>query len=96
MSLKDFFSFGFPFGRPMRCDAVMEVLQAYLDGEIAVEQARKVARHLDRCDGCAVESEVFAGIQRRLADRPFEIDPEIRARLESFVRSLAHDAPGTA
>lgn len=96
MSLKNFFSFGFPLGRSMHCDVVMDVLQSYLDGEIDVGAARKVARHLGRCSGCAVESEVFAGIQRHLADRPFEFDPEIRARLESFGRSLAHDAPGTA
>ncbi len=92
MSLKRFFS----FGRSMQCDAVMAVLQSYLDGEIDVVEARKVARHLDRCSDCAVESDVFASIQRHLAGRPFEIDPEIRARLESFGRSLAHDAPGTA
>ncbi|MDA3038344.1 MAG: zf-HC2 domain-containing protein [Actinomycetota bacterium] len=92
MSLKHLFS----FGRSMHCDAVMAVLQSYLDGETDVDTARKVARHLDRCADCSIESEVYTSIQHHLANRPFEIDPEIRARLEAFGRSLAHERPGSA
>ena len=70
------------------CNEVMEVLQAYLDGEVDVRTARTVAGHLDRCAACSHESDVYERIKAHLATRRRAIDPEIRAALEAFTRDL--------
>lgn len=80
-----------PFGRGPSCDEIMEVLQAYLDGEVDAATARAVAKHLGRCGGCNAESGVYDDIRRRLAAQPFDIDPEVHERLLAFGRRLAHD-----
>lgn len=74
------------FFRPdgLSCAEVMEVLQAYLDGEVDAETARKVAEHLDRCDMCDDESEVFRNIKHSLASRNEPVDPDVMANLRAF------------
>lgn len=74
--------------RSPSCDEIMEVLQAYLDGEVDVETARMVASHLEDCAACSNESDVYDRIRASLSNRRREIDPEIRAALESFSRDL--------
>ncbi len=76
------------FRRGPSCDEVMEVLQAYLDGEVDVDTARMVAGHLDDCAACSNESEVYQRIKDSLSTRRREIDPEVRAALEAFSRDL--------
>ena len=76
------------FRRTPSCDEIMEVLQAYLDGEVDVETARKVAGHLEMCTACSHESEVYERIKGNLASRRREIDPEVRSALEAFTRNL--------
>ncbi len=80
------------FRRTLSCDEVMEVLQAYLDGEVDVETARKVAGHLEMCAACSNESEVYERIKHNLASRRRDIDPEVRSALESFARDLQTSA----
>ena len=70
------------------CDEIMKVLQAYLDGEVDVHTARKVAGHLEDCAACSHESAVYERITASLSNRRREIDPEIRAALEAFSRDL--------
>lgn len=74
------------FFRPdgMSCDEVMEVLQAYLDGEVDAETARKVAEHLDQCSMCDDESAVFRNIKQSLAARSEPVDPDVMASLRAF------------
>ncbi len=79
--------------RGLTCDQVMEVLQAYLDGEVDAAQARAVSLHLDKCDRCNLESDVFRRIQLRLKAQPFDVDPEVSARLEAFGQRLLQDGP---
>ncbi len=71
------------------CDQVMEVLQSYLDGEIDVETARAVAAHLDECDQCGPEAQVYAHIKVSLRERSAPVDAEVLAGLEAFGRRLA-------
>jgi len=74
--------------RSPSCDEIMEVLQAYLDGEVDVETAREVAGHLEDCTACSHESDVYQRIKSSLTTRRREIDPEVRAKLEAFSRDL--------
>ncbi len=76
------------FRRTPSCAEIMEVLQAYLDGEVDVDTARTVAVHLDDCTLCSHESDVYRRIKISLATRRREIDPQIRTALESFSRDL--------
>ncbi len=78
------------FRRIPSCDEIMEVLQAYLDGEVDVEVARTVAGHLEKCVVCSHESEVYQQIKTSLAGRRREVDPDVRAALEAFSRDLRH------
>lgn len=70
------------------CDDVMEVLQAYLDGEVDEKQAQKVARHLSRCTECDNESQVYLKIKETLAKHQRPIDPEVKAALQQFSQDL--------
>lgn len=74
--------------RSPSCDEIMEVLQAYLDGEVDAETARKVAGHLEDCSACSHESDVYERIKTSLSNRRRDIDPEVRAALEAFSRDL--------
>ena len=66
------------------CDEIMEVLQAYLDGEVDVDTAREVAQHLDQCAHCNDESEVFRNIKQSLASRSEPVAPDVMPSLRSF------------
>lgn len=74
--------------RTPSCDEIMEVLQAYLDGEVDAATAREVAGHLEECTACSHESEVYQRIKSSLTTRRREIDPDVRAALEAFSRDL--------
>ncbi|MEL6982250.1 MAG: zf-HC2 domain-containing protein [Actinomycetota bacterium] len=76
------------FRRTPSCDEIMEVLQAYLDGEVDVETARKVAGHLEDCAACSHESDVYDRIKTTLSSRRRDIDPNVRAALEAFSQDL--------
>lgn len=75
-------------GDDLTCEEVMEVLQAYLDGEVDLETAQRVATHLDRCEACTTESDVYDRIKASLASQRRPIDPDVRSQLEQFTRNL--------
>lgn len=77
------------FRRTPSCHEVMEVLQAYLDGEVDADTARRVAGHLDMCEACTGESDVYRRIKSSLAGRRRSIDPAVLAALEDFGRNLS-------
>ena len=70
------------------CDEVMEVLQSYLDGEVDLDTARRVAGHLETCTDCGPESEVYRRIKTALARSAEPVDPDILAGLHSFSARL--------
>ncbi|MEL7158075.1 MAG: zf-HC2 domain-containing protein [Actinomycetota bacterium] len=75
----------------MSCAEVMEVLQAYLDGEVDTARARQVAGHLSKCGWCDTESQVYDRIRTSLAGREIEVDPQVLRALTDFGRNLARD-----
>ncbi|MEZ5343430.1 MAG: zf-HC2 domain-containing protein [Acidimicrobiales bacterium] len=70
------------------CHQVLEVLQSYLDGEVDESVARSVILHLDMCEQCAHEAELFRRIQAAIAAQANDIDAEILDRLETYAMNL--------
>src|ERR1700722_213112 len=71
----------------MVCETWTDKLDAYLDGELAGEEARKVSEHVRGCPGCAAES--FSRVQQKrvvqAAGLKFTPDPAFRARIQRSV-----------
>jgi len=70
------------------CKEVLKTVQSYLDGEVDVETARRVAAHLADCPDCNVESEVYRSIKTSLANAAEPVDPEVLAGLRAFSERL--------
>lgn len=73
------------------CMRVKPLLQAYLDGELSEEDARRVSRHLDACRRCGLAAETFRDIKAavsRLGDEP---DRDAVQRLVRFAEELPRD-----
>jgi len=70
------------------CHEVAAVLQSYLDGELAAQDADRVAAHLEHCHRCDIEAttvrKVIDAIQRQ---RP-ELDAGTYARLTGVLDGL--------
>ncbi len=77
-------------GRPS-CGHVMEILQAYLDGEVDAEQAKAVAHHLDRCAGCGPEAEIYRKLIVSIQRQTPPPEAESLERLQLFVATLGDD-----
>lgn len=79
------------FRRGLSCEHVMEVLQAYLDGEVDDQTARKVSHHLTDCADCDNESTVYHSIKVSLAARRLPVDPTVMEALRRFGNDLVTD-----
>jgi anti-sigma factor RsiW len=68
----------------MVCENWNEKLDAYLDGELALGEARALSEHLRGCAGCAAESLARVQQKRALhaAGHRFTPDPAFRARIQ--------------
>ena len=55
------------------CETAVEVLEAYLDGDLAAPRAAAVEAHLEACDRCAAELELAAEVRSGLRALP-ELD----------------------
>ncbi|MFY9644895.1 MAG: zf-HC2 domain-containing protein [Terriglobales bacterium] len=79
----------------MACEAWIEKLDAYFDGELPADEGRALQQHLRECSGCAAEG--LARVQRKLAVKAagqrFTPDPAFRARIE---KSIASRQPSAA
>jgi anti-sigma factor RsiW len=71
----------------MVCENWAEKLDAYLDGELEVAEAREVSEHLRGCASCAAESVMRVQQKRALqaAGRRFQPDPAFRARIQKSI-----------
>ena len=77
------------FRRGLSCSDVLEVLQSYLDGETDEETARKVLSHLDSCERCDDEAEVYKQIKGSLQKKAPPLDPDIMSALTRFGERVA-------
>lgn len=73
----------------LSCQAVMEVLQSYLDGETDTETAREVASHLNECIDCDLESTVYKNIKLSLSLNKVDLDPVVLGSLQQFGEQVA-------
>ena len=73
--------------------AVARVLQAYLDGEVDHDTARRVGAHLHICRRCGMKADTYRAIKASLA-RTGGMDTLTRRRLEEFARRLPQQQPG--
>jgi len=71
----------------MACDAWIEKLDAYLDGELAASEARAIGEHLRGCSTCTAES--LSRLQQKravqAAGQRFTPDPAFRARIQQSI-----------
>lgn len=70
------------------CHRVRQVLQSYLDGELGEEDAAMVAAHLQMCDRCGIEAELYEEVKTSLAKLRTVPDPDVLARLQRFVDEI--------
>src|SRR4030095_5011266 len=61
---------GIVMNQELRCDEALEILEAYLDGDLPAAEASRVREHLERCPACAAELELAGRIQRELRSLP--------------------------
>ena len=73
------------------CMEVGPALQAYLDGEVDVVSARRVARHLEMCRRCGLEAATYLAIREALTRGGREVDMDAVARLRDFGAHLMDD-----
>jgi len=76
----------------MLCESWTDKIDAYLDGELPVAEARALSEHLRGCPACAAES--LSRVQQKRAvqivGKRFTPDPAFRARIQ---RSIAPHQP---
>lgn len=74
------------------CHRVRTLMDAWLDGELAPDQAHRVAAHLQDCARCGVELETYQRVKDSLAAVAVHLrppaDPEALARLQQFADDL--------
>jgi anti-sigma factor RsiW len=76
----------------MRCDELRDLLDLYLDDELADEARRKMDRHLLRCPGCSYEARTLEQTRAMLREtiEPAEATSSFRERtLARLLDSLA-------
>src|SRR5208282_3948660 len=71
----------------MVCETWAEKLDAYLDGELPLAEARSLGEHLRRCSACAAES--LSRVQQKraihTAGQRFKPDLAFRARIQQSI-----------
>ena len=63
----------------MKCEACLELLEEYVDHELAEREASVVAEHLITCRSCSAESSTLAAEQEMFShyDRELEVPPSL-------------------
>jgi len=63
----------------MKCEACLELLEEYLDRELAEREASEVAEHLITCRSCSAESSTLVAEQEMFShyDRELEVPPAL-------------------
>ncbi len=71
------------------CNRVRKVLQAYLDGELDDRHVGMVAAHLEHCERCGIEAELYQRVRDSLQELRQAPDPAALSRLRAFADSVA-------
>lgn len=79
------------FMMPPDCREVAEVLQSYLDGELPESKTQLVAEHLEHCERCEIEAEIYEEVKRSLEQLSTPPDREAVDRLRSYADRLTSD-----
>jgi anti-sigma factor RsiW len=67
---------------PMDCNELVELVTAYLDGSLDLDNRARFDLHLLECDGCENYLQQFRRTLATLGKVPFDdLDPVFRARL---------------
>lgn len=74
--------------RPPDCRRVAHVLHAYLDGELAEDDAMMVVAHLQECRRCGIDARVYQHVKRMLRGLAVAPDPIALARLREYSEHL--------
>lgn len=75
--------------RRLPCDQVAALLQPYLDDALDDLARRRVARHLDDCRRCGLETETYRAIRVALESR-IPVRPDQITALQAFARNLSN------
>jgi predicted anti-sigma-YlaC factor YlaD len=76
---------------PPDCREVAAVLQSYLDGELPASEVDRVAEHLEHCERCGIERDVYDRVKRSLGALATRPDRDAVARLRSFAEAIPED-----
>lgn len=76
------------FLMPPDCREVAEVLQSYLDGELPGSKAHLVAEHLEHCERCGIERDIYLEVKRSLEQLATPPDRAAVDRLRSYANGL--------
>lgn len=72
---------------PMDCNELVELVTAYLDGSLDLEQRARFDAHLLECDGCDNYLQQFRATVATVGKIPCDdLDPDFRSRLMSAFR----------
>ena len=72
---------------PMDCNQLVELVTAYLDGSLDLDERARFDSHLLECDGCENYLQQFRSTVATVAEIPFEeLDPTFRSRLINAFR----------
>jgi anti-sigma factor RsiW len=72
---------------PGLCEESLEALEAYLDGDLPVEESFRLQRHLEGCPSCAAELVLAEKIQRELRTLPLpDCPPEVLEKVRQAGR----------
>ncbi len=73
--------------RPIDCNELVELVTAYLDDSLELEDRARFDAHLLECDGCENYLQQFRATVSTVGKVPFdELDPAFRSRLISAFR----------
>jgi anti-sigma factor RsiW len=73
--------------RPMDCNELVELVTAYLDGSLDLEDRARFDLHLLECDGCENYLQQFRNTIATIGKVPFDaLDPTFRNRLITAFR----------
>jgi len=70
------------------CHRTRQVLQSWLDGELGKDDAARVAAHLQLCERCGIEADLYRQVKDTLASLRVPPDPTVVARLDRFVQAI--------